>query len=138
MPLLTPLVVKPAPDGVTLEIVTLEFPPLVSVTFDEPVLPTLTLPKLRLVGLAFKREVAVAPVPLNARAVGELVALLARERLPDALPETAGAKATLKLALCPAATVMGKVRPLTENPVPERVSLETVKLAVPELVSLTV
>ena len=81
---------------------------------------------------------ALAPVPLKARAVGELVALLIREKLPDKLPEAAGAKATLKLTLCPAATVRGKVRPLTENPVPERVSLETVRLAVPELVSLTV
>jgi hypothetical protein len=131
-------VLKPAADGVTLEIVTLEFPLLVNVTCDEPVLPTLMLPKLKLVGLAVKRLVAVAPVPLKPRALGELVALLIRERLPDTLPEAAGAKATVKLALCPAAMVMGKVRPLTENPVPERVSLETVRLAVPELVSVTV
>jgi len=47
-------VVKPAPGGVTLEIVTLEFPLLVNVTCDEPVLPTLTLPKLKLVGLVVK------------------------------------------------------------------------------------
>ena len=78
MPLLTPLVAKPAPDGVTLEMVTLEFPLLVSVTFDDPVLPMLTLPKLRLVGVAFKREVVVAPVPLKARAVGEFVAAYIR------------------------------------------------------------
>ena len=116
---LTPLVVKPALDEVTLEIVTLEFPELVNVTCDEPVLPMLTLPKLRPVGLAVKRLVAVAPLPVKARAVGELVALLTRERLPDTLPEAAGAKATLKLVLWPAARVSGKVKPLIENPVPE-------------------
>ena len=80
----------------------------------------------------------VAPLPVRARAVGEPVALLTRERLPDTLPEAAGAKATLKLVLCPAARVRGKDRPLRENSVPESASLETVKLAVPELVSLTV
>ena len=79
---------------------------------------------------------ALAPVPLKPRALGELVALLIRERLPDTLPEAAGAKATLKLTLCPAATVRGKVRPLTENPVPERVSLETVRLDIQETTDL--
>ena len=53
LPLMPP-VVKPEPDVVTLEMVTLEFPLLVNVTCDEPVLPMLTLPKLRLAGLAVK------------------------------------------------------------------------------------
>lgn len=49
----TPLAVKPAPPlVVTPEIVTFEFPLLVSVTLKELVVPSFTLPKLKLVGLA--------------------------------------------------------------------------------------
>jgi len=49
----TPLVVNPAPPLVdTPEIVTLEFPLLVSVTVNELVVPLFTLPKLKLAGLA--------------------------------------------------------------------------------------
>jgi len=42
-----PLTLNPAPEDVTPEMVTLEFPELVRVTDDEPVLPRLTFPKLR-------------------------------------------------------------------------------------------
>jgi len=49
----TPLVMKPAPPLVDMpEIVTLEFPLLVSVTVNELVVPLFTLPKLKLAGLA--------------------------------------------------------------------------------------
>ena len=48
----TPLTLNPAPVTATLDIVTFEFPLFVSVTPDEPLLPTFTLPKLRLVGVA--------------------------------------------------------------------------------------
>ncbi len=42
----TPAALKPAPETVTLEIVTMEFPALVSVTGNVPVFGMVTLPKL--------------------------------------------------------------------------------------------
>ncbi len=57
MPALTPLALNPVPVGVTLtlEIVTFEFPLFVSAALEEPVFPTFTFPKLRVVGLAPSR-----------------------------------------------------------------------------------
>ena len=80
----------------------------------------------------------VTPAPERARVAGELDALLARDKLPETLPAVVGAKATLKLELCPGDRVKGRVRPLTEKPPLGTVSWETVKLAVPELASLIV
>jgi len=54
----TPLAVYPAPEMVTFEIVTLEFPPLVKTTGRVLLLPTLTVEKLRLVLLALRVSVA--------------------------------------------------------------------------------
>ena len=62
--------------------VTLEFLEFVSVAFCELALPTATFPKLKLVGVAVKTSVAVAPVPLNGMVVGEVGALLVRLILP--------------------------------------------------------
>ena len=66
--------------------------------------------------------------------------MLTRETLPDTLLTAAGAKATMKFALCPGGRVKGRVRPLVEKPLagPETFASETVKLAVPELVNLIV
>jgi len=58
---------------------------------------------------------------------------LTRERLPLTLPLDFGAKATLKLALCPAARVSGRAGPLCVEPDPVMVAWETVKLDPPEL-----
>jgi len=60
---------------------------------------------------------------------------LTRERLPLTLPLDFGAKATLKLALCPAARVSGRAGPLRVKPDPVMVAWETVKLDPPELPS---
>jgi hypothetical protein len=51
-PVETPLAENPAPEMLTLETDTLEFPALVSVTPKVPLLPIATLAKLRLVALA--------------------------------------------------------------------------------------
>src|SRR6266478_9871863 len=58
----TPLALKPAPEMLTFEIVTLELPELVSVTARVLLAPVFTLPKLKLVGLALSRSVAVFTV----------------------------------------------------------------------------
>ena len=56
-------------------------------------------PKLNAVGETFRTGVTVAPVPDSAIMVGGLVALLATLTLPVTLPEEAGAKATLRVAV---------------------------------------
>jgi hypothetical protein len=72
-PVETPFAENPAPEMLTLETVTLEFPALVNVTPKELLPPILTLAKLRLVALAasaleavpFELGFAGAPAPVN-------------------------------------------------------------------------
>src|SRR5713101_5536700 len=135
---LTPLALKPAPVTVTPEMVTLEFPLLVSVTGNPPLPPTFTLPKLRLVGLAPSKNVAATPVPLRAIVSGEPGALLVMETLPLALPVAEGANCALKVVFCPAASVSGTDKPVMLNPVAEALAAEIVMLAVPELLNVKV
>ena len=78
------------------EIVTLELPVLVMVTFcTAEEVPVVTLPKLRLLGVIPRVKVAAIPVPLRLTEVGEVDALLAIEMLPDAPPTTVGRKTTV-------------------------------------------
>src|SRR6266478_943787 len=108
-----PLALNPVPDAVTLEIVTFEFPLLVSVAPSELLPPTLTVPKPRLVGLMPRVKVAAIPVPFRPTEVGEPGALLTIERLPDTAPAVVGRKATVIVVCCPAATFKGSENPLT-------------------------
>ncbi len=71
-PWTAPLALNPAPATTTFEIVTLEFPELVSITFWVLVLETLTLPKAKLAELLFRRDVAAA---FTVRMAALLVAL---------------------------------------------------------------
>ena len=80
----------------------------------------------------------VVPVPASDKEVGELEALLVREMLPVAEPAPAGANVALKLVLCPPAKVSGNERPLVLKPVPVTASPETVTLALPVSVRITV
>lgn len=129
-PELTPLVVNAALDELTPEIVMFEFPVLVSVTLKDLLLPVLTLPKLKLVGLAPSTCVAAEPVPLRAIAVGEPGAFVVSEMLPEALPAEVGAKTALNVALLPAEIVCGE-KPVILNPVPVALPCEIVRLALP-------
>ncbi len=119
---LTPLALKPAPVTVTPEMVTLEFPLLVSVTGNPLLAPTFTLPKLRLVGFAPSRKVAATPVPLSGIVRGEPGASLTKEIEPVTLPAVAGAKAALNVVLPPAAIETGIVRPEMVKPAPDAVA----------------
>ncbi len=122
VPALTPLALKPVPVTVTLETVTFEFPLLVRVMASEPVLPTFTFPKLRLVGFAPSRKVAATPVPLSGIVRGEPGASLTKEIEPVTLPAVAGAKAALNVVLPPAAIETGIVRPEMVKPAPDAVA----------------
>ena len=80
-------------------------------------LPTVTLPKLRLVGFDPKSPGEI-PVPDNGIVKVGFEALEVTVTLPLALAADAGVKVTLKVALCPALRVTGVVMPLSVNPVP--------------------
>jgi len=119
VPEVTPLTLNAVPVTVTLEIVTFEFPLFVSAALNELLLPTFTLPKLKLVGLAPSRKVGATPVPLREIASGEPGALLTSEMDPLAAPAAPGEKTVLNVTLVLAAIVSGTVRPVMLKPVPE-------------------
>jgi hypothetical protein len=76
-------------------------------------------------------------VPLTVITVGELCALLFSETFPDILATEVGANCTAKLVDCPGFKVTGKVKPLKLKPAPLTLPCEMLKLAVPELVRIT-
>jgi hypothetical protein len=79
-----------------------------------------------------------APDPVRATVIGEFGPLFTIDTLPLALPAEAGENFVVNDVLCPAPSVRGVLTPLTLNPVPDAVTCDTVKLAVPEFVRVTV
>ena len=96
---------------------TLEPPVLVTVSDKVWLLPTVTLPKLRLAGFE-PRVPCVTPVPDNGMVRVGFDAVEVMVTLPLALAADRGANLTLKVALWPAVRVTGVVIPLRLNPVP--------------------
>lgn len=115
---------------------TLDPPVFVIVSDSDWVLPTVTVPKLRLAGLAPKVP-AVVPVPVNGIVRVGLGAFEVSVRLPLAAPLAVGANVTLKLVLCPAFRVTGAVIPLSVNPDPLIPTWEIVTLDPPLLVTVS-
>jgi hypothetical protein len=111
--------------------VTLALPLLVSATLSELLLPTFTLPKLKLVVLNPRTFVEATPVPLSGMDSGELGALLISVIEPETAPAVVGAKTALNVAFRPAAIVSGALMPETLNPAPVTLTDEIVKLADP-------
>ena len=97
--------------------VTLEPPVLVTVSDADRLLPTVTLPKLRLVGFDPSAPGA-SPVPDKGMVKVGLVAFEVTVTLPLADAADCGVNVTLKAALWPAVSVTGAVIPLRPNPVP--------------------
>jgi hypothetical protein len=91
-------------------------PELVKVTLWELLLPTVTLPKLRLAGLAASSR--LTPVPERETVAGELVALPATEILPVTLPVIVGSKLAVKVVLLPALRIKGREIPAILKPAP--------------------
>ena len=112
-----PLMLKPVPEALAAERVTLAVPELVNVTVCDPLLPTRTFPKLTLAGLAV--SCPCVPVPLRAIVRVGLDASLVSVMLPEAFPAAAGANCAVKVVLCPAARVSGVASPLALKPVPD-------------------
>lgn len=96
---------------------TLVPPVLVTVSDDVWVFPTVTVPKLKLVGFDPSTP-GDMPVPERGIVSVEFEAVDATVTLPLALPAEAGVKVTLKLALWPVGRVVGVVIPLTLYPLP--------------------
>ena len=90
---------------------------LVTVSDRDCLFPTVTLPKLRLVGLA-PSVPGVTPVPDRGMVRVEFEALEVMVRLPLALPADDGANETVNVVLCPAVSVTGVLMPLKLNPEP--------------------
>lgn len=80
-------------------------------------LPTVMLPKVRLVGLD-PSVPGASPVPETGMVRVGLDAFEVMVRLPLAPAEDCGANVTLKLALCPAVSVRGAVIPVRLKPAP--------------------
>lgn len=100
-------------------------------------LPTVTLPNERLVGLDPKAPNAT-PVPDKTLVSVEFDASEVIVIVPLALPLVCGAKATVRVVLCEALSVSGVVIPLSSNPVPLTEACEMFTLDPPLLVRVTV
>ena len=98
-PAVTPLTVNPAAVTFTAEIDTLALPVLVNETLSELLLPSFTLPKLRLVPLRLRVRVAATPVPLSAIESVGFCALLVIVTEPETDPAAVGAKLTLNVVV---------------------------------------
>jgi hypothetical protein len=137
-PEVKPLALKPPPDTLTFEIVTFELPLLVTVTFNELLLPTFTFPKDRLEALSPRTWVAATPVPLREIVSGELGALLARVIDPLTLPAALGPNTALNVEVLPGAMLSGTVSPVVLKPAPVTAAEEIVRVAVPLFARLMV
>ena len=104
---------------VELAAVTVTFAPL-AVRLPEavPLVPTTTLPRLSVLGVAVSCPAAAVPVPDSGIVSVGLDAVEVMVTLPLALAADCGANVTVKLALCPAVSVTGAVMPVKLNPVP--------------------
>jgi len=127
-----PLALNPAPVTVTLEIVMSEFPLFMTAVGRELAPPSLTLPKVKLGGLALRDKVTVAPVPDRLITRGDGVPLVTRVILPLAGVAEVGVKTASKVVLPPAATVVDVESPVWLNSVlPETTICEKVSVALP-------
>ena len=131
-----PLMLKPVPEALAAVILRLDPPEFVSVCVRDWLLPTCTLPKLKVVGLAATAPSAV-PLPLRGILSVGFDPSDVMVTLPVALPVAVGANFTLKLTLCPAFNVTGNANPLMLNPLPEALAAVILRLDPPEFVSVS-
>jgi hypothetical protein len=114
------LTVYPAPAAVCVTVM-LEPPELVNVSGKVLVLPTVTLPKLKL-GVPADSAPAAAAVPVTGAVSVAFEASLLMERLKLSVLADCGANTTLNDVLWPAANVRGRVKPVRLYPAPLNVA----------------
>jgi hypothetical protein len=95
-----PLAVKPGPEMVVLEMLTLELPELVKATLKELLVPMVVLPKLKLEGLAVSCGVAVLTLVGATGATGDVGEPTASVAVPDVLAPLLESPAYVALSLC--------------------------------------
>lgn len=110
----------------TEEMLTVEVPAFVSVTFWVDVMPTLVFPKLSDVALGESWTVVATMFALRPIDVGEPSALLVTATVPEALPGVDESKAIARDALWPAVSVSGSENGDTANPFPVAATCVTV------------
>jgi len=111
-------------------------PLAVRLPLSAELVPTVTLPKLRLVGDTANCPAAV-PVPESAMFSGEFDAFDTTDRLPLAAPALVGAKVAVNVTLWFALSVRGKLNPLIENTAPVTFACVMVSDDPPVLVSVS-
>ena len=131
-----PLKLNPGPEIPTFETVMLDPPVFVIVSDSDLFPPTLTLPKLRLVGLAANAP-GVTPVAETGIVRVEFVAVELTLIFPVTAPAEVGANDTVNVALCPPLSVSGVAIPLTLKPLPVIRTCDTVTLEAPVLVMVS-
>ena len=99
--------------------VTVTFAP-VAVRLPEavPLLPTTTLPRSSVAGATLSWPTADVPAPDSGIVKVESLAVEVIVTFPLALPEEFGVNLTVKVVLCPPASVKGVLIPLRANPAP--------------------
>ena len=137
VPALTPLVLNPPVAPLIPEMVIFELPLFFRVTPSELLLPTFTLPKLRVVGVAPSEKVAAVPVPLRPIAVGDPGTFVLSEMLPVTLPAVVGAKTALNDMVLLGVTVCAE-KPVTLKPAPVALWDETTRFTVPVFLTVIV
>lgn len=111
-------------------------PVFVTVSVSVLLLPTVTVPKLRLLGLGLRRP-GETPEPASGMVRVGFDALEAMVMLPLAVVAEVGVNVTLKVAACPAASVRGVEIPLMPNPFPLTEACEIVTLDPPVFVTVS-
>lgn len=115
--------------------VTVTFAPLaVNCPEADPLLPSVTVPTLRVEGEALSVPTAAVPVPDNDTDIVGFEAFEVTVTLPEAAPVVVGANFTVNVALCPAVSVNDELIPLRVNPVPLIETFETETLDPPVFV----
>ncbi len=118
------------------DVIATEAPLALRLPLSEELDPTVTLPKLRLVGDTDSWPAAV-PVPESGILSGEFDAFDTTVRVPLAAPALVGVKVAVNVTLWVAARVRGKVNPLVEKPAPVKFACEIVIVDPPALVSVS-
>jgi hypothetical protein len=117
--------------------VTLEPPVLVTVSDKNSLLPTVTVPKVRLVGFD-PNAPGATPVPDNGSNSEGFGASEVIVTVPLALPAARGEKVAVNVVLCDALRASGVVMPLNLNPVPLTEACEMLTVAPVLLVNVMV
>jgi hypothetical protein len=128
-----PLRLNPVPLTEIFEIFAFEFPVFLIVACNVSVVPTFTLPKLKVAGLAVSVTTEACAVALQEICAGEPVALLAILIAPLAAPADVSFNEAVRFTLCPAAIFRGAVIPERLMPEPVALTLEIVNVESPEL-----